>query len=184
MAILPDFICMRRIKIGPWSVIRVIFFRTHFLTKSCKSSIFSNVIVLRGKLFFVCVCACLYVFDSYTSCFCFDPSAEVFLFLFFCFCFFFSSNEQFDCIAVVYLLSSITILPHWRKATSEEMMNCEYWVNCIYRISSYCVKNHNLSNHLYYFLEFSSWINYQKINLLRVPQSFELTRTKSSIRCK
>lgn len=88
MAILPDFICMRRIKIGPWSVIRVIFFRTHFSTKSCKSSIFSNVIVLRGKLFFVCVCACLYVFDSYTSCFCFNPSAEVF------FCFFFSSNKS------------------------------------------------------------------------------------------
>ena len=80
---------LRRIKIGPWSVIRVIFFRTHFLTKSCKSSIFSNVIVLRGKLFFVCVCACLYVFDSYTSCFCFNPSAEVFFVFVFLFLFFF-----------------------------------------------------------------------------------------------
>ena len=94
MAILPDFICMRRIKIGPWSVIRVIFFRTHFLTKSCKSSIFSNVIVLRGKLFFISVCACLYVFDSYTSCFCFNPSAEVFFVFVFVFVFFFSSNKS------------------------------------------------------------------------------------------
>lgn len=95
MAILPDFICMRRIKIGPWSVIRVIFFRTHFLTKSCKSSIFSNVIVLRGKLFFICVC--VHVFT------CLTPILPVFvsilrlrfflLLSFFCFCFF-SSNKS------------------------------------------------------------------------------------------
>ena len=86
---------LRRIKIGPWSVIRVIFFRKHFLIKSCKSSIFSNVIVLRGKLF---SSVCVHVFT------CLTPILPVFVsilrlrfffvFVFFVFVFLFSSNKS------------------------------------------------------------------------------------------
>lgn len=93
MAILPDFICMRRIKIGPWSVIRVIFFRTPFLNKIMpKFHIFQRHCLARKTVFHLCVCMSLPVWLLY-----FLFSFQSFGWGFFCFCFFlvfFSSNKS------------------------------------------------------------------------------------------